>query len=140
MSSSFHPELRRTARFLPRAVVGPRTPGPHRAGHPQIFPVNFVVDDRTIVFRTGHGSKLRGLTALPSVCFEVDEIDLTTATGASVLVMGRAHELDTAEERVSASELPLELWTYGEKSHRIRIEPTEMTGRRINRPGSAHQR
>ena len=32
-------------------------------GRPEIFPVNFVTDDRTIVFRTEVGSKLAALDA-----------------------------------------------------------------------------
>ena len=35
---------------------------------PEIYPVNFAVDDETIVFRTDPGSKLRGLVRSPSVC------------------------------------------------------------------------
>ena len=32
--------------------------------HPEIFPVNYVLDNRTIVFRTGRGRKLWGAMAM----------------------------------------------------------------------------
>lgn len=104
-------------------------------GAPEIFPVNFAVDGRTIVFRTDPGSKLRSLDRMPLVCFEVDDIDMAASGGASVLVKGTAHELVTADERAAAQALPLEFWAHGDKDHWIRIDPTEVTGRRIFRPG-----
>jgi nitroimidazol reductase NimA-like FMN-containing flavoprotein (pyridoxamine 5'-phosphate oxidase superfamily) len=103
-------------------------------GAPEIFPVNFVVDAGTIVFRTDPGIVLRTLAQVPSVCLEVDDIDITTATGASVLLKGEARELVAAGELAAVADLPLEFWPYGPKSHWIRIEPTEVTGRRIHRP------
>lgn len=55
---------------------------------PEIYPVNHVVDDQSIVFRTDPGSKLRGLGRSPAVCYEVDGIDVDNTTGWSVLVKG----------------------------------------------------
>lgn len=101
---------------------------------PEIYPVNHVVDNNTIVFRTDPGSKLRGLDRSPSVCFEVDDLDLEELTGWSVLVKGRATEVHEAEELRRVAELPLKFWALGEKSHWIRVEATEVTGRRIHRP------
>jgi nitroimidazol reductase NimA-like FMN-containing flavoprotein (pyridoxamine 5'-phosphate oxidase superfamily) len=100
---------------------------------PEIYPVNFVVDEGTIVFRTDAGSKLRGLDRSPSVCFEADGINLDEHTGWSVLVKGRAAEVTTPEDRRTAAALPLQSWALGQKAHWIRIRPTEVTGRRIHR-------
>ena len=99
---------------------------------PEIYPVNHVVDGQTIVFRTDPGSKLRGLDRSPWVCFEADSLDLDGHTGWSVLVKGRAAEVTGAEEKRRVSQLPLEFWALGEKSHWIRITPTEVTGRQIH--------
>ena len=104
---------------------------------PEIYPVNFVVDDHTIVFRTDPGSELHGLDRSPSVCFEADGIDREHRSGWSVLVKGRAAEVVTAEEQRAVAALPLEFWGVGPKDHWIRIRPTEVTGRRIHRPGSS---
>lgn len=104
---------------------------------PEIYPVNFVVDGQTIVFRTDPGSKLRGLQRSPSVCFEADGIDREDRSGWSVLVKGRAAEVLTPEDRRAVAALPLEFWGLGPKDHWIRIQPIEVTGRRIHRPGGS---
>ena len=43
-------------------------------GEPAIFPVNFVLDGETIVFRTDDGTKGAGRSSARG-CFEVDGID-----------------------------------------------------------------
>lgn len=55
---------------------------------PDIFPVNYVVQQRTILFRTAPGVKLLGVQRNPRVAFEVD--DHTVGTGWSVIVRGEA--------------------------------------------------
>jgi len=104
---------------------------------PEIYPVNFVVDQQSIVFRTDPGSKLRGLDRSPSVCFEVDAIDPEECTGWSILVKGRAVELVTGEELRKVVTLPLRPWAHGAKAHWIRIRPEQVTGRRIHGPVEA---
>src|SRR3954470_21665203 len=66
---------------------------------PEVYPVNHVVDGRSIVFRTDPGSKLHGIARSPSVCFEVDGGDLDEQTGWSVMVKGRAVEISDDDER-----------------------------------------
>lgn len=100
---------------------------------PEIYPVNYAVDDCTIVFRTDPGSKLHGLGRSPSVCFEVDRIDAKRAMGWSVLVKGHAVDLSDPAPLQRARALPLRLWTVGDKGHWIQIRPREVTGRRIHR-------
>jgi nitroimidazol reductase NimA-like FMN-containing flavoprotein (pyridoxamine 5'-phosphate oxidase superfamily) len=101
---------------------------------PEVYPVNHAVDARTIVFRTERGVKLRGLDRSPSVCFEVDGYDPATRTGWSVLVKGRAREVTDAEEVRRLLALDLRYWSVGPKPRWVRLEPTEVTGRRILRP------
>ncbi|HVT77108.1 MAG TPA: pyridoxamine 5'-phosphate oxidase family protein [Acidimicrobiales bacterium] len=103
-------------------------------GAPEIYPLNFVVADHSIVFRTEVGSKLRSVDRFPTVCFEADGFDLASRTGWSVLVKGRAEEVLDAGRLHGLRQLPLEYWAVGEKTHWIRIEPIEVTGRRINQP------
>ncbi|HVV36153.1 MAG TPA: pyridoxamine 5'-phosphate oxidase family protein [Acidimicrobiales bacterium] len=103
-------------------------------GAPEIYPLNFVVADHSIVFRTDVGSKLRSVDRFPTVCFEADGFDLASRTGWSVLVKGRAEEVLDASRLHGLRQLPLEYWTVGEKTHWIRIEPIEVTGRRVNQP------
>lgn len=98
---------------------------------PEIYPVNFVVDHHSIVFRTDPGSKLTALLRSPSVCFEVDGIDPTRAAGWSVLVKGRAVEIRDSHELARLAELDLRYWVIGPKEHWVRILADRVTGRRI---------
>lgn len=98
---------------------------------PEIYPVNHVIDGESIVFRTDPGNLLRGLDRSPSVCYEVDAVDTVHRSGWSVLVKGRAREVVDPREIRRAGELGLDFWDLGEKSHWIRIEPRQVTGRRI---------
>jgi nitroimidazol reductase NimA-like FMN-containing flavoprotein (pyridoxamine 5'-phosphate oxidase superfamily) len=58
------------------------------AGEPEIFPVNYVVQERTVLFRTSEGTKLFSAVANSTVVFEAD--DHNVAEGWSVIVRGRA--------------------------------------------------
>ena len=99
------------------------------AGEPDIFPVNYVVDRRSVVFRTAEGSKLFTLTVNDRVCFEVDGWDATG--GWSVIVRGRAREL-TGHERDRAESLPLRPWVATRKTHWVSIEADEISGRQFH--------
>jgi nitroimidazol reductase NimA-like FMN-containing flavoprotein (pyridoxamine 5'-phosphate oxidase superfamily) len=99
-------------------------------GSPDIFPVNPVVDHGTIVFRTAAGTKLAG-TKGRDVAFEVDGYETDTARAWSVVVKGRAHEILEVEESLRALRLPLFPWQSGRKPRFVRIEPTNVTGRRF---------
>ena len=65
-------------------------------GQPEIFPVNFVVQHRTILFRTAEGTKLVSAAINNNVLFEVD--DHNVVDGWSVIVKGMARTLRTDEE------------------------------------------
>jgi uncharacterized protein len=101
-------------------------------GAPEVYPVNFVVDDRSVAFRTAPGTKLSGLDLFPTTCFEADVIDPESHAGWSVMVKGRAAEVVRSDERSRLAARPLTLWTAGVKDHWVRIRPTQVTGRRIH--------
>ncbi|KAB1659667.1 pyridoxamine 5'-phosphate oxidase family protein [Pseudoclavibacter chungangensis] len=92
-----------------------------------IFPVNFVVDDRTIVFRTAEGSKLYELTVNSDVLFEADDHDDGSAW--SVVVRGNAFRIENSREIAAADELPLRPWIPTLKYNYVRITPTGVSGR-----------
>jgi nitroimidazol reductase NimA-like FMN-containing flavoprotein (pyridoxamine 5'-phosphate oxidase superfamily) len=103
-------------------------------GHPEIFPVNYAVDDSgAIFFRTDRGTKLDAVAASPSIAFEIDGFDEERQLGWSVLVLGPARRLATPSEIAHAKTLPLEPWAAGEKVHTIRLSPAHVSGRRIHR-------
>ncbi|MGJ3509373.1 pyridoxamine 5'-phosphate oxidase family protein [Enemella sp. A6] len=96
---------------------------------PEIYPVNFVVDDKTIVFRTAEGSKLLGLTVNNKVAFEVDGWD--GVSGWSVLVRGQCEVLEHTDEIDEAEKLPLKPWVPTIKKTYVRIRPIAISGRRF---------
>jgi len=96
-----------------------------------IFPVNYVVDNGTIVFRTAEGSKLVELTVNDEVLFEVD--DHTDSDAWSVVVRGHAHRLATSEQVAEADRLPLRPWLPTLKYNYVRIEPSTLSGRAFHR-------
>ena len=60
------------------------------ANHPEIFPINYVVDHGTVVFRTAEGTKLAGAVLGTGVAFEADGLDTRAKQAWSVVVKGRA--------------------------------------------------
>jgi len=101
-------------------------------GEPVILPVNFAVDARSIVFRTGHGSKLSIAIMQQPVCLEVDAWDLLAHTGWSVLVKGRAEEVVDQPSIDRFDALPVRPWSSPDlRSHWIRIGVEEISGRQI---------
>ena len=101
-------------------------------GRPEVYPVNHVVDGRTIVFRTEAGSKLAALDATPAVCFEVDDLDAWERSGWSVVVHGHARTVGASAEVARMRALPLEYWSVGDKPHFVQITPDALSGRRIH--------
>ncbi len=99
------------------------------AGVPDIFPVNFLVDQHTVLFRTAHGTKLLELAANQYVAFEADTWNL--AEGRSVVIRGHATVLEDAAELSRAAGLDLRTWIPGPKSVFVRIQPATITGRRL---------
>jgi len=96
-------------------------------GEPEIFPVNFVVQDRTVLFRTAEGTKLFVAVIYGKVAFEAD--DHNVAEGWSVIVKGHAQVLTTDDEIQKAERAELFPWTATQKDHYIRVIPAEITGR-----------
>ena len=96
-----------------------------------IFPVNYVVDDRSIVFRTAEGTKLVELTVNDEVLFEVD--DHTDTDAWSVILRGRAHPLDRSADVERADGLGLRPWIPTLKYTFVRVEPTVVSGRAFQR-------
>lgn len=100
-------------------------------GHPEIFPVNFVVERRRVVFRTGAGTKLWQSTKETAAAFEIDGYDRRAGEAWSVITRGTTALIESQEERSAADALGLEPWEPGTKSHYVRLEPKVLTGRRF---------
>ena len=103
---------------------------------PEIFPVNFIVDHGSVVFRTAEGTKLSAIVGGVQVAFEADGHDASgpdpgEGSAWSVVLKGRAAEITGMHERFAAAELPLFSWSVSPKGHFVRIEANEITGRQF---------
>jgi len=105
--------------------------GVSAGGELDIFPVNYIVDDKTILFRTAEGTKLVELTARANVVFEID--GYTEHDAWSVVVKGTAARLDRQLDIDRADSLTLSPWIPTFKYAYVRVTPTTMSGRRFRR-------
>lgn len=96
-----------------------------------IFPVNFVVDGRTILFRTAEGSKLFELTVDDHVLFEID--GHTDLDAWSVVIRGRAERLEAASDVERADALGLRPWIPTLKRNFVRVVPESVSDRAFRR-------
>ena len=97
----------------------------------EVFPVNFAVGGRSILFRTAPGSKLELVGRHPHVAFEVDEHSDDEAW--SVIAWGVAERLSFDDEIEHSGVLSLVSWTPDEKYNYVRITPDRLSGRRFRR-------
>ncbi len=103
-----------------------------------VFPVNYMLQDGAIVFRTAQDSPTgedlsTGIAhAEYQVAFEVDDIDPVARGGWSVLIHGPAHHMSSEAEWAAVLESGVEPWPGGAREHAIRITPSRVTGRRLS--------
>ena len=100
-------------------------------GRPEIFPIDFHVDNRTVVFRTANGTKLAEIIANPHVALEADE--RTKETSWSVVLNGTASVLEDSAEVAAADLLPLPDWIPVADYVYVRIVPSSIRGRSFDR-------
>lgn len=96
-------------------------------GQLEIFPVNFVVQNGTVLFRTAEGTKLFTTVMNEKVLFEAD--DHTTTEGWSVIIRGTARMLSGADEILQAEQSGLMPWVPTEKLRFVRVTASEISAR-----------
>jgi len=103
-----------------------------KGGQPEIFPINYALEGRIVVFRTAPGAKLDSVPRA-KVAFEVDDWDAKVGIGWSVVVKGRAEEVTRNPGRTAEHirRVPLNSVAPGVRGHWLAIRPSEMTGRRF---------
>lgn len=101
------------------------------AGEVEVFPLNYLVHDGHIVFKSAQGSKLAALAANARVTFEIDGYAPESGEAWSVVLKGIAHELQRMSEVYAAEELPLFPWNASPKDFFVSIRPREISGRRF---------
>ncbi|HQR26774.1 MAG TPA: pyridoxamine 5'-phosphate oxidase family protein [Nocardioides sp.] len=99
---------------------------------PQIFPVNYVVHDASVVFRTTPYSLLGAQAWQTRLAFEVDQLDHERRLGWSVLATGPGSRIDpgpTLDEVVHHwNPRP---WAAGTRPLYVRLRWDALTGRRV---------
>jgi nitroimidazol reductase NimA-like FMN-containing flavoprotein (pyridoxamine 5'-phosphate oxidase superfamily) len=98
---------------------------------PSVIPVNYLLDGDKIVIRTDAGSKLAAALRGAPVAFEVDGVDETQQVGWSVLVRGHAEEVTDDDTIAALRQTPLLAWHPRAKPRYIRINASQVIGRRI---------
>jgi hypothetical protein len=98
---------------------------------PDIYPVNYLCDGNTILFRTAEGSKLRELAQNRHVVFEVDA---ETEGGIwSVVLKGWAVHLDDDPSLTDQELGSLPPWVPVQPFVYVRITPDTLRGRLFER-------
>jgi uncharacterized protein len=96
---------------------------------PVVFPVNYVVDQDTILIQISPHSNLAGRLRGAPASFELDEFDAYTETGWSVLVRGRASYVEHGD--LPPDENRPHAWAEGQRTLHVRITPDDISGRRL---------
>ncbi|CAN5916585.1 pyridoxamine 5'-phosphate oxidase family protein [soil metagenome] len=98
---------------------------------PDILPVNYAVDDRSLVFRTAPGKKLAAVGRQERIVFEVDDVDPDWSQGWSVVLRGFAEHVTDPDELARLEQLPLHPWDPEPKTDYVRITTRNVSGREI---------
>jgi hypothetical protein len=117
-------------RLLAEAPVG--RVGFVTAGRPIVLPVNHVVDERTVIFRTAPTSPLGQLRPGQPVSFEVDVADPQRLVGQSAVVAGEVEAVPARRRRALAAGGPRP-WAGGDREVWWCIRPMSVSGRAVSR-------
>jgi uncharacterized protein len=96
-------------------------------GGPMVMPVSYVFTGGNVVFRSSKKGPLAQLNER-AISFQVDDYDVETHTGWSVLVRGRCLASDQ-----EPAELPIP-WAPEHDEVTVVIEPSVITGRAVSGP------
>lgn len=119
-------DIHECVRLLHEGAIG--CLGLQSTGAPKLRPVNYVIDGRLIVIRTGSGQILdAGRDGLPA-SFQISGINALEHTGWSVLVSGKLCQLESDAHNLA---LPLRPWASGQKDCFVGLSLESVSGRRI---------
>ena len=101
-------------------------------GRVLVFPVNYVVHEQAVYFRTARDGVLGGGLDFRNASFQIDDHDSTRMDGWSVLLSGRAEAVqDPGLLSTLWGRRMDEPWGGGARDMFIGIEPSVLTGRRV---------
>lgn len=98
-----------------------------------VLPVNYIFSEGRILFRTSNDAVLAELVEAQSASLQVDDIDVGTGNGWSVLAVGETAGVPTgALTEAEQSDLP-QPWLEGHRDLVITLVPTSFSGRVVDR-------
>jgi nitroimidazol reductase NimA-like FMN-containing flavoprotein (pyridoxamine 5'-phosphate oxidase superfamily) len=98
-----------------------------------MLPVNFAVSGKAIIFRTAPDTLL-AIHANAQLSFEADHVDEALHEGWSVLVLGHGRAITDEHEVTRLQDVTgLQPWAPGARDVYVRISPTQISGRRVQR-------
>jgi uncharacterized protein len=98
---------------------------------PRILPVNYTVLEGHVFFRTSLYGSLADAASGNALALEADELDERLSSGWSVVVLGRAEQVEDAAEAASLFRHLPQPWAPGSRPVLVRIVPAQVTGRRF---------
>jgi hypothetical protein len=104
---------------------------------PAVRPVDFVVDNETVIIRTAPGSRLAKAIQRAVVAFEADEYDPADGTGWSVMIVGASSDVSEPCDVERLSPLVGRRWAPDGQDHFVRIGISAVAGCRIGQCGGA---
>jgi nitroimidazol reductase NimA-like FMN-containing flavoprotein (pyridoxamine 5'-phosphate oxidase superfamily) len=102
-----------------------------RGGLPAVRLVNFLVDDRSVIFATADGDKFRAAQRGDVVAFEVDEVNPERHLGWTVTAAGRLSVVDPEQQAAIERTRPVRAWAPNRDQHLIRLTIELLEGRRL---------
>lgn len=103
-------------------------------GHPDVFPLDYLVHEGNLFMRSAPGTKLRSIVAHPEVALEVDGVE--DAFHWSVVIRGTAMRMNTDAAIEASGILGLVSSTPTAKHNYVRLIPETVSGRRFAARGS----
>ena len=100
---------------------------------PEIFPVNYAVQDDAIVVRTSSSGAIARHGDDAEVVFEIDRVDEEYWSGWSVVARGRGELASDPTDDVTVGR-PVRSWVDEDRDSELRVAWRELTGRRVGGP------
>jgi uncharacterized protein len=97
----------------------------------ELRPVNYLADERGLVFCTTSGTVLGAVSSGTAVVFEVDANQPMDHSGWSVIVRGTASEITDARELEYLRRGPLRSWVVSPGERWVRVDIEQISGVRI---------
>lgn len=105
-------------------------------GEIAVLPVNHVIDDGRVCFRTAPGAKLDAGIMQHVVTFEADDYDEEGETGWSVVIKGRADLVTDTDELERLRDSGIRPWANPSfRTNWVTLHANSITGRRISVEG-----